>query len=68
MPSRGNRNLAAVLVVLAVIFLAAAIYYATQTTSLLATENGKHPKHAILSLALAVLSLIAANVFRPRQA
>jgi hypothetical protein len=53
-------------VVLAVVFLALSIFYFTTTTSFLASSEAKHTKHAILFLALAVLSLAAASFARPR--
>jgi asparagine N-glycosylation enzyme membrane subunit Stt3 len=53
-------------VVLAVVFLAVSVFYFTTTTSFLASSDGKHTKHAILFLLLAVLSLAAASFARPR--
>ncbi len=53
---------------LAVIFAALAVFYFTAQTSFLASANGKHTKHAILFLALAILSLVAASFARPRAA
>jgi hypothetical protein len=55
-------------VVLAVVFAALAVFYATTTTSFLAGSEGKHSKHAILFALLAVLSLVAASFARPRPA
>jgi hypothetical protein len=52
------------LVVLAVVFVVAAIFYATTTTSLLASTDAKHYKHAVLAVVLAVLCLIGANFAR----
>ena len=54
--------------VLAVIFAALGVFYLTVNTSLLASAEGKHYKHAILFLGLAVLSLVAASFARPRVA
>lgn len=68
MPSRGNRALATVFVLLALIFIVVAIFYATQSTDLLASGVGIHYKHAALAAVLAVLSLIAANIVRPHRA
>ena len=45
-----------------------AIFYATATTSFLASETGRHSKHAILFALLAVLALVAASFARPRSA
>jgi hypothetical protein len=67
---RGSRPLALALVVLAVIFAAAAVFFFTVKTTFLA--GGAHPelhwKHAIVFTVLAVLSLIAANFARPKAA
>ena len=59
---------AVALVVLALLFFAAAIFYITQQTGLLASEVGTHPKHALLCAGLGVLSLIGANMVRPKSA
>jgi hypothetical protein len=65
---RGSRPLALALIVLAVIFALVAIFYFTQKTSFLAGGHpAKHFKHAILFIALAVLSLVAANFARPKS-
>ncbi len=65
---KGNAALAALFVVLAVVFAAAAVFYFLVKTSLLANSTAIHYKHAIVFLALAVLSLIAANFARPKAA
>lgn len=61
-----GRQLAIALVVIAILFFAAAIFFATQETSLLASGTGIHYKHALLAAGLGVLSLIGANVARRR--
>jgi hypothetical protein len=53
-------------IVIAVVCLALSIFYFTTTTSFLASAEAKHTKHAILFLALGVLSLAAASFARPR--
>jgi hypothetical protein len=60
-------GMVAVCIVLAVLFAALAVFYATSTTSFLASASGRHSKHAILFAALAALSLIAASFARPRR-
>jgi len=55
-------------IAVAVVFAAVAIFYATATTSFLASETGHHYKHAILAGLLAVLALVAASFARPRSA
>jgi hypothetical protein len=60
----GNMPVAIGLIVLGVIFVVAAIFYATTKTSLLASTDAKHYKHAVLFAVLAVLSLIGANFAR----
>ena len=66
--ARGNAVLAIICIVLAVCFLAGAVFYFTQNTSLFAGSYGIHYKHAILCVVLAVVSLVAANFLRPRSA
>ena len=61
---RTNVVIAIGLVVLAVVFAVFAIFYWTAKTSLFASENGHHPKHAIVFTVLALLALIAANFAR----
>lgn len=63
-----SRAVMAAWVVLAVIFAGVAVFYLTVDTSFLASTTGKHYKHAILAIALAVLSLVAASFARPRVA
>ena len=65
---RGSAPLAVLFVVLAVLFAAAAVFYFTVRTSLLASSTAIHYKHAIVFTGLAVLSLIAANIARPKAA
>jgi hypothetical protein len=55
-------------IVIAVVCIALAIFYATTTTSFLASAEAKHTKHAILFAALGVLSLAAASFARPKPA
>jgi hypothetical protein len=65
---RGSRPLALALLVLAVIFAVAAVFYFTQKTNFLASGNpAKHYKHAILFTVLTVLSVVAANFARPKS-
>jgi archaellum component FlaF (FlaF/FlaG flagellin family) len=61
-------GLVAACIVLAALFVALAVFYATANTSFLASETGHHTKHAILFAALALLSLVAASFARPRRA
>jgi Na+/glutamate symporter len=63
---RGNMPLAILCLVAAVVFAAGAIFYATQSTDLLAGAMGRHYKHAILSAGLCVVALVAANFVRPK--
>lgn len=58
---RPNVLVATVLIVIAVVCAALAIFYWTTKTSLFASDVGLHTKHAILFTALTVLALIAAN-------
>jgi hypothetical protein len=60
----GNMPVAIGLVVLGVIFVVMAIFYAVATTSLLASTSAHHYKHAVLFAVLAALSLIGANFAR----
>ena len=64
----GNRALATLFVVLAVVFAAIAVFYFLVRTSILANSTAIHYKHAIIFLVLAVLALIAANFVRPKAA
>jgi hypothetical protein len=64
---RGSRPLALLLMLLAVIFAFATIFYFTQKTSFLAGGRpALHWKHAIVFLVLTVLVLVAANFARPK--
>jgi heme A synthase len=65
---KGSGPLAVLFLVLAVLFAAAAVFYFTVKTSLLASSTALHYKHGIIFAALAVLALIAANVARPKAA
>lgn len=60
--------LAVLLVLLGVLFIAVAIFYATTDTGLLASAVGRHDKHAIVAAALAVLCFVGANFARRRPA
>ncbi len=64
----GNMPLAIGLLVVAVVFLIAAIFYMTTDTSLLASSTSRHYKHGILALILGTLCLIGANFARRPQA
>ncbi len=64
--ARGNQLLAAVLVAGALAFVGLAVFYATTRTSLLASSEAVHYKHAIVSGGVAVLLLIGANMARRR--
>lgn len=66
--STGNLGLAIAFVVLAVVFIAAAVYYWTTQTSFLASDFSIHHKHALLAAGLAVVCLIGANITRPKSA
>lgn len=55
------------LLLLAVLFLAVAIFYATTDTGLLASSVARHYKHAVVAAVLAVLCLIGANFTRTRR-
>lgn len=66
---RGSGRLALGLLLLAVIFAGLAVFYYTQKTDFLASGRPAHQwKHAVVFTVLAVLSLIAANFARPRNA
>jgi hypothetical protein len=64
---KGN-SLAAGLVVLAVLFLVVAVLYAFGVLQILVTDSGAkhHYTHAVLFVALAVASLVAANFARTK--
>lgn len=65
---RGN-SLAAGLVVLAVVFLVVAVLYAFGVLQILVSDTHAthHYTHAVLFVALAVASLVAANFARPKR-
>jgi hypothetical protein len=65
---KGN-TLAAALVVLAVLFLVVAVLYAVGVLQILVTDShaSHHYTHAVLFVALAVASLVAANFARPKR-
>ncbi|MEO8899374.1 MAG: hypothetical protein ABI352_03725 [Candidatus Dormibacter sp.] len=59
---------AILLALLGVLFLAAAVFYATTDTGLLASAVGRHYKHAVVAVALGVLCFVGANFARRRPA
>lgn len=59
---------AILLALLGVAFLAFAVFYATTDTHVLASEFGRHYKHAVVAVALAVLCFVGANFARRRPA
>jgi hypothetical protein len=59
---------AILLALLGVLFVAVAIFYATTDTHVLASEFGRHYKHAIVAAAVAVLCFVGANFARRRPA
>jgi uncharacterized membrane protein len=64
---RGSRPLALLLLLLAVVFAFATIFYFTVKTNFLAGGRpALHWKHAIVFLVLTVLAVIAANFARPK--
>jgi hypothetical protein len=65
--SRRSPLLSIICVVLALVFVAGAIFYWTQPTSLFASPFGIHHKHAAVSAVLAVVFLVGAIMFRPRR-
>jgi Tfp pilus assembly protein PilV len=62
-------SLAAGLVVLAVVFLVVAVLYAVGVLQILVSDThaAHHNTHAVLFVALAVASLVAANFARPKR-
>jgi hypothetical protein len=62
-------SLAAGLVVLAVVFLVVAVLYAVGVLQILVSDThaAHHYTHAVLFVALAVASLVAANFARPKR-
>jgi multisubunit Na+/H+ antiporter MnhE subunit len=65
---RGSRPLSLALLVLAVIFALAAVFYFTQKTNFLASgPPAMHWKHAILFTVLTLLAVVAANFARPKS-
>ena len=62
-------SLAAALVVLAVLFLVVAVLYAVGILQVLVSDThaSHHYTHAVLFVALAVASLVAANFARPKS-
>ena len=65
---KGN-SLAAGLAVLAVVFLIVAVLYAVGVLQILVTDShaSHHYTHAVLFVALAVASLVAANFARTKR-
>jgi hypothetical protein len=65
---RGSRPLTLALLVLAVIFALAAVFYFTQKTNFLASGRpALHWKHAIVLTVLTLLAVVAANFARPKS-
>jgi predicted Co/Zn/Cd cation transporter (cation efflux family) len=65
---RGSRPLSFALLVLAVIFALAAVFYFTTKTSFLASgPPAIHLKHAIVFTVLTLLTVVAANFARPKS-
>ncbi len=64
-----ENSLAAGLVVLAVLFLIVAVLYAFGVLQILVTDSqaSHHYTHAVLFVALAAASLVAANFARPKK-
>lgn len=63
--------MAGLFVILAIVFAILAILYATGSIQFLTTSgtaHAHHVTHAIASAVLAVLSLVAANIARPKTA
>ena len=58
--------LAILLAILGVLFIAAAIFYATTDTGLLASAVTRHSTHAVVAAVLAVLCFVGANFSRRR--
>ena len=58
-----NRAIAVVLLVIAAVCAALAVFWMTVNSSFLASHPGHQPKHAAVAAGIAVLSLIAANIF-----
>jgi hypothetical protein len=63
----GNMTLAIGLLVLAAVFVVAAIFYFTTKTGFLASSEARHYKHGILALILAGLCVVGANFARRPQ-
>ena len=63
----GSAAVSMIASLLAIVCLAATLFYLTQDTSLLASANGKHPLHALLFLALTLVFIGIAMVARPRR-
>jgi drug/metabolite transporter (DMT)-like permease len=59
--------LAILLALLGVLFIAFAIFYATTDTGLLASDVGRHYKHAIVAAILGFLCFVGANFARRRE-
>ena len=57
---------AILLALLGVLFIAVAIFYATTDTGLLASDVGRHYKHATVAAVLGILCFVGANFARRR--
>lgn len=66
--SKGSSAAAAALVILGVLFIGVAVFYAVSNTTFLASSAVHHYKHAAVAIAVAVVCFIAANFVRRRVA
>ena len=66
--SRRSPVIALLLLLLAIVCVAGAIFYWTVRTSLFASFTGLHHRHAIVLAVLALVFLAAAAMTRPRPA
>jgi hypothetical protein len=65
---RRNRSLAVLLVLVALVFAALAVFYFTQDTTFLASPPPRiQLKHGLVSLAVAIIALLAANILWRRR-
>ena len=65
--TRRSPAISIICLVLALICAVGAVFYWTQSTSLLAGTVGIHHKHAAIFAALTVVFLLGAIAFRPRR-
>ncbi len=65
---RRNRSLAVLLVLVALVFVALAVFYFTQDTTFLASPPPRiQLKHGLASAAVALVALLAANILWRRR-